>query len=123
MAPIPRRQPKASRDADILVNVRAVSGGTALDRDIDMTIIGHVRTITISHFKAHISEELRRVRKGARLLISDRDTPVAEVVPYHPEPAALRIRAPRVTPFKVPPSTLQIDHDPLEYLLEDRGTR
>jgi len=39
-------------------------------------------TITISFFKAHISEQLRKVRKGARIIISDRDTPIAEVVPY-----------------------------------------
>ena len=88
-----------------------------------MTIIGHVKTITISYFKAHLSEELRKVRRGARLLISDRDTPIAEVVPFRQAAAPLDIRAPRVSPFKVPLSRLRIDHDPLEYLLEDRGTR
>jgi prevent-host-death family protein len=94
-----------------------------LDHDYDMTIIGHVKTMTISHFKAHLSEELRKVRRGARLVISDRDTPIAEVVPYRTGPALLDIRAPRVTPFNVPRSTLRIEHDPLEYLLEERATR
>jgi prevent-host-death family protein len=88
-----------------------------------MTIIGLMKTITISYFKAHLSEELRKVRRGARLLISDRDTPIAEVVPYRSESAALSIRAPRIAPFDIPRSRLRIDHDPLEYLLEDRGTR
>ncbi len=41
-----------------------------------------MKTMTISYFKAHISEQLRRVRKGARIVISDRDTPVAEVVEF-----------------------------------------
>jgi len=94
-----------------------------LDQNRDMTIIGLVKTMTISYFKAHISEELRKVRKGARILISDRDTPIAEVVPYRVEPGSLNVRQPRLTPFAVPPSKFRIDHDPLDYLLEDRGTR
>jgi prevent-host-death family protein len=88
-----------------------------------MTEIGLVKTITISYFKAHISEELRKVRKGARIIISDRDNPIAEVVPYRTEPAALGVRQPRTTPFVVTPSTFKIEHDPLEYLLEDREKR
>ena len=95
----------------------------ALDAAHDRTTMGRVKTITISYLKAHLSEELRKVRRGARLLISDRSTPIAEVVPYRPEPAALKIRAPRMVPFKAPKSTLRIEHDPVEYLLEDRGAR
>ena len=102
---------------------KEISGALALDVARDMTIIGHVKTITISYLKAHLSEELRKVRRGARLLISDRSTPIAEVVPYRSEPAALRIRAPRAVPFKAPKSALRIKHDPVEYLLEDRGSR
>ena len=86
----------------------------------DMTEIGLVKTITISYFKAHISEELRKVRRGARIIISDRDTPIAEVVPFRTAPALLSVRQPQVTPFLVPRPTFKIDHDPLEYLLEDR---
>ena len=99
------------------------SAGAVIDTPAKMTIIGHVKTITISYFKAHLSEELRKVRRGARLLISDRETPIAEVVPYRESAAQLTVRAPRASPFKVPPSTIRIDHDPLEYLLEDRGIR
>ena len=86
-----------------------------------VTETGLMKTMTISYFKAHISEQLRKVRKGARIVISDRDTPIAEVTPYRPEPALLTVRGPLVTPFAVPPSSLKIDHDPMEYLLEDRG--
>ena len=85
-----------------------------------MTEYGLVKTITISYFKAHISEQLRRVRKGDRIVISDRETPIAEVVPYSAEPAGLVIRGPRSTPFKPDRPSFRIDHDPLEYLLEDR---
>ena len=82
-----------------------------------------MKTITISYFKAHISEQLRKVRKGARVVISDRDTPIAEVVPYRPESTGFSVRGPLLTPFVAPPSTLKIDHDPVEYLLEERQSR
>ena len=94
-----------------------------LDAVDNMTEIGLVKTITISYFKAHISEELRKVRKGARIIISDRDNPIAEVVPYRTEPAALGVRQPRATPFLVTRPTFKIEHDPLEYLLGDREKR
>jgi prevent-host-death family protein len=88
-----------------------------------MTEIGLVKTITISYFKAHISEELRKVRKGARIIISDRETPIAEVIPFRTAPELLSVRQPQVTPFRAPHPEFKIDHDPLEYLMEDRQKR
>ena len=88
-----------------------------------MTEIGLVKTITISYFKAHISEELRKVRKGGRIIVSDRDIPIAEVIPFRTAPEPLNVRQPLVTPFQVPGAAFKIDHDPLEYLLEDREKR
>ena len=94
-----------------------------LDTYQDKTRIGLVKTMTISYFKTHISEELRKVRKGASILICDRDTPIAEVVPYRAEPPILKVRQPRLTPFTAPRPAFKIDHDPVDYLLEDRETR
>ncbi len=88
-----------------------------------MTDFGLMKTMTISYFKAHISEQLRRVRKGARIIISDRDTPIAEVVPYRAEAPRLVVRPPLVAPFKAPRPSFRIDHDPLEYLEEERQKR
>lgn len=82
-----------------------------------------MKTMTISYFKTHISEQLRKVRKGARIVISDRDTHIAEVLPYRPESTRISVRGPLATPFAAPPSSFKIDHDPTEYLLEDRGRR
>lgn len=82
-----------------------------------------MKTITISYFKSHISEELRRVRKGARIVISDRETPIAEVVPFRSTEPTVSIRAPRRPSFKVLNSAVRIGHDPLEYLMEDRTSR
>jgi antitoxin (DNA-binding transcriptional repressor) of toxin-antitoxin stability system len=88
-----------------------------------MTEIGLMKTITISYFKAHISEELRKVRKGARIVICDRETPVAEVVPYRTEPVTLSVRQPRLAPFVAPRPSFKIDHDPVEFLIEERRSR
>ena len=88
-----------------------------------MTEFGLMKTINISYFKAHLSEQLRKVRKGARIVISDRDAPIAEVVPYRSEEAKITIRAPKVMPFKAPRSSFRIDHDPSEYLEEERQKR
>lgn len=80
-----------------------------------------MKTMTISAFRSHISAELRKVRKGGRIIISDRDTPIAEVVPFNAERATtVTIRAPTSGPFVVPRSSISIHHDPVEYLLEDR---
>jgi antitoxin (DNA-binding transcriptional repressor) of toxin-antitoxin stability system len=80
--------------------------------------------MTISAFKAHISEELRKVRGGARIIISDRDIPIAEVVPIDAKAkSAISVREPVSRPFEVAPSPVRIDHDPVEYLLEDRHGR
>ncbi len=80
-----------------------------------------MKTITISAFKAHLSEELRQIRKGAKLVICDRDIPIAEVLPYRPEQkGTVRVRAPKLGPFTVPQTKIVIKHDPVEYLLEDR---
>ncbi len=88
-----------------------------------MTEVVLMKIMTISYFKAHISEQLRRVRKGARIVISDRETPIAEVVPYRPDARPLVIRAPLVTPFKAPRASFRIEHDPLEYLEKERRKR
>ncbi|MBI5509966.1 MAG: type II toxin-antitoxin system Phd/YefM family antitoxin [Deltaproteobacteria bacterium] len=83
-----------------------------------------MKTITISSFKAHLSAELRKVRRGGRVVISDRDTPIAEVIPFRAEQStAVSVRAPNTVPFVVPQPTVRIDHDPVEYLLEDRNRR
>jgi len=80
-----------------------------------------METITISAFKARISEELRKVRKGSSIIIADRETPVALVSPIESE-SALKIRRAKST-FDPPPPPEAIAHDPLEYLFADRGER
>ena len=81
-----------------------------------------MRTTNISYFKAHISEELRRIRAGERVVILDRDIPVAEVVPYREGEKKLRIRLPRHR-LSCPKSSVSVKKDPLQYLMEERMKR
>ncbi len=81
-----------------------------------------METITISGFKAKISEQLRKVRAGASILIADRETPIALVSPIAEEPRA-RIRKPKVEKFAPLPPPSSIKYDPLDYLFEDREAR
>src|SRR5262245_52362392 len=69
-----------------------------------LTICGHnivMRQVRIAELKARLSEYLRAVRGGETIAVLDRDTPVAQIVPFRERPA-LRIRkpAPGVPPLK-----------------------
>ena len=86
------------------------------------TYYGHVRTVNISRFKAHISEELRRVRAGEHVVILDRDIPVAEVIPYREREGTFKIRPPkhRLTYSR---TSFAVGPDPFQYLMEERAKR
>lgn len=38
--------------------------------------------VKIADFKSHLSEHLRSVRNGQEIIVKDRQTPIARVVPY-----------------------------------------
>jgi prevent-host-death family protein len=88
-----------------------------------MTIIRVMSKVGIAELKARLSEHLRKVRKGQTLVVLDRDTPVARIVPYGPEsPLAMRraTRKPGELRLPPPPST---PTDSLKLLLQDRASR
>ena len=80
-----------------------------------------MKTSSISFFKAHISQELRSVRAGERIIIMDRDIPVAEVVPYEDD-SVMHVRLPTT---KLVPRALSfsVERDPLGLLMEERAKR
>ena len=91
-----------------------------------MTIRDHNKVMSdvrIADLKAHLSEHLRRVRKGRTLTVLDRDTPIARIVPYEAEPA-LEIRKATRKPseLRLPPP-LPRAVESLSVLLEDRRKR
>ncbi len=83
-------------------------------------------SVGIAELKARLSHHLRKVRNGDSLVVLDRATPVARIVP-HDEPATpLRVRKPKSSapaPGKVqlPPSA-PLDGDIVDLLLEDRSS-
>jgi prevent-host-death family protein len=79
--------------------------------------------VGIADLKAHLSHHLRRVRGGRSITVMDRDTPVAQIVPYDAQsPLEVRraTRKPgslRVQPLAPTPT------DSLSVLLKDRASR
>jgi antitoxin (DNA-binding transcriptional repressor) of toxin-antitoxin stability system len=80
-------------------------------------------TSTISDFKAHLSEKLRKVRAGAHILILDRDHPIAEVRPVESSTIIMDSRRANRA-FIIPPApTWKIDGNAMTILSEERGDR
>ena len=91
-----------------------------------VTIHDHNRVMSkvgIADLKAHLSHHLRKVRGGRTLTVVDRDTPVAQIIPYDAEAplevrrATRRPRDLRLTrPVSKPTNSLSV-------LLQDRASR
>lgn len=82
--------------------------------------------VRIAELKARLSEYLRVVRRGGKVVVLDRDTPVAEIVPIQPlNRLQVRRRKPDATPLKKlkKPAAITGDIDVADLLLEERGER
>jgi prevent-host-death family protein len=84
-------------------------------------------TVRIAELKARLSEYLRRVRRGRALTVTDRETPIAQIVPYQAGAASLTVRypmpdAPRLAAIRMPPP-LAIKADVVQLLAKERGDR
>jgi prevent-host-death family protein len=80
--------------------------------------------VKVAMLKSRLSEYLRQVRNGHEVLVYDRDTPIARLVPYRKEATRLKIRhpakgAPRIQDVPLPPP-LKIKGDIVTLLLEER---
>jgi antitoxin (DNA-binding transcriptional repressor) of toxin-antitoxin stability system len=99
---------------------------SAIDK---LTIYGHHVTmkanpedsVRIAEFKSRLSHHLRKVRQGHPLVLLDRDTPIARVLPYPSGPGKLRSRKPTRESRDInlpPPLSKKINS--LSTLLEER---
>ncbi len=91
-----------------------------------MTIRDHnkvMRKVGIADLKAHLSHHLRKVRGGRTLTVVDRDTPVAQIIPYDAE-APLEVRRATRKPrdLRLPPPASKPTNS-LSVLLQDRASR
>jgi prevent-host-death family protein len=81
-----------------------------------------MKAVGIADLKARLSEYLKAVRKGRTLTVLDRDTPVARIVPYRPDPVEIRRATRRLRDVKPPrPSAKRTDS--VAVLLDDRRRR
>ncbi len=75
--------------------------------------LANMRTVRIGELKNHLSRYLRVVRRGTRLVVMDRDTPVAELGPITPGRNAARdtredlVRQGRLVPAPRPSMPLE----------------
>ncbi len=116
-ARVPTRAGAGRKSRAQLPRTEGLADVTSYDRIVVMI------EVKIADLKARLSEHLRRVRRGHVLLVLDRDTPIARVVPYE-ESEPLRVRQPlgrSPTLQDVPlPPPLPIDFDVVDLLLEER---
>jgi antitoxin (DNA-binding transcriptional repressor) of toxin-antitoxin stability system len=92
----------------------------------DVTTRDHNQVMSkvgIADLKAHLSEHLRKVRGGRTLTVFDRETPVAQIVPYEAE-TSLEVRRATRKPsdLRLPPRP-SAPTDSLSVLLRDRASR
>ncbi len=79
--------------------------------------------VGIADLKAHLSEHLRKVRRGRTLTVLDRDTPVARIVPYDDQaPLEIRRATRKPSELRLPPVP-RVRTDSLSVLLQDRASR
>lgn len=86
-----------------------------------------MKAVRIAELKDRLSEHLRSVRRGRSLVVLDRDTPIARIVPYRSDADELVVRPAR-RPFAEARKALRlrpppVTTDSLAALLEERGER
>lgn len=79
-----------------------------------------MKTISISELKTHLSAELKRVKAGETLMITDRSRGIALVTPL---PSKLPIVSSTKRKYNTPNLEPLISKDPLEYLDIERQDR
>jgi prevent-host-death family protein len=92
----------------------------------EMTIYSHnmtMKLVRIAELKSRLSEYLDAVRQGETISVLNRETPIAQIVPFR-EQASLRIRKPAQgtpAPNRVRlPKALATKIDVVDLLLEER---
>jgi antitoxin (DNA-binding transcriptional repressor) of toxin-antitoxin stability system len=86
-----------------------------------------MKSVRVADLKGHLSEHLRAVRRGYPLTVMDRDTPIAQILPYRADAANLGVRQPkpgvgRPKDFRLP-EPLKLRRDAVTLLLADRRER
>ena len=78
--------------------------------------------VGIADLKARLSEHLRSVRNGTTLTVLDRNTPVAQIIPYVAQSLEIRKAKRRLRDLKRPRKPAKRT-DSVAVLIEDRRRR
>jgi antitoxin (DNA-binding transcriptional repressor) of toxin-antitoxin stability system len=79
--------------------------------------------VGVADLKAHLSRHLRTVRSGRTITVFDRDTAVAQIVPYDAAgPLEIRRATRKPSDLRVPPAPSKPTRS-LSILLQDRASR
>ncbi len=54
-----------------------------------------MKRVKIAELKDHLSEHLRSVERGGQIVVTDRDRPIARIVPVDRSRAPVRMKAPK----------------------------
>jgi len=83
-----------------------------------------MKTISVSQLKARLSQELRLAEQGEKIVVMDRQHPIAEIGPVTGTVPGLKFIPPSrpVGPLRQR-LKLKLSIDPVALLLEDRGRR
>lgn len=85
---------------------------------------GVMKTVGTADLKAHLSEHLKSVRSGETIVVTDRNTPIARIVPLGAVGGELVIRPARGDLHEIPLlGPLSQASDIMEQLLEERAER
>ena len=86
-----------------------------------------MKRVLISELKSHLSEHLRAVQAGQPIVVMDRKTPIARIVPYDAAPSGVVIREPKpgAPLFRdlVMPEAVDLKVDLMAVLEEERADR
>jgi prevent-host-death family protein len=85
-----------------------------------------MKTVKIAELKNHLSEHLRAVEGGAELVVTDRDRPIARIVPHSRSDRRVQVKRPTrsfssVRDKRYAPARWRINSTKL--LLEERQQR
>lgn len=82
--------------------------------------------VKIAHLKTHLSSYLKKVRAGEEVVVTDRDTPIARVIPFekpHEELIIIPAKRPLKDWVKIKVRPAPMGTDSLRALMEDREDR
>ena len=82
-----------------------------------------MKTVGVADLKARLSEHLRSVRKGRPVIVVDRNTPIAQLIPIPEGQLETRAATRSARDLPQPTPALPAGVSSLTALLDDRGRR